>query len=616
MNQNNILMIAPYADMYFMAMQIIDKYHYPIHVIQGNMETLDNICETIKKDRPSVVISRGGTYLLLKKRFPDLILVEVKISSYDILRACMKIKDSDSVIAFLGFSNIILGGNLIGPLLKKKFYSVTLSDRENPEIVASHIEELSKKGVTYFVCDNICYHVAKELGYSAHLVRSEEESLMQYMEEAIRLFNVKINEQLNAKRYQSIVNSVDDGIVFMDNYSKKPLFNNSALRFIDKHHLTQNDFLDLLNANMNISNLEAEVLRLPDGGSMTIQKIPLELGGETAGITIKFQSTSHIQKLEEKIRTQLSQKGLSAKYTFSDILYKSSSMANAVSIAKKYARSESTVLIQAATGTGKELFAQSIHNASPRASHPFVAINCAALPENLLESELFGYAEGAFTGAKKGGKMGLIELAHTGTLFLDEIGDMPTSLQTRLLRVIQEREVMRVGDTKIHPVDIRIIAATNMNLESMVQQGRFRQDLFYRLNILTLHIPSLNERLEDISTLSEKFLAESAASCKKAIKGFDKEAFSSLLNHDYSGNVRELQGIIERACVLADGDYITQADLALPPSSSAPKIAVSSLEDMEQQLLRTTLEECSQNYTKAAKILGISRSTLYRKLKS
>ncbi len=613
MNQKNILMIAPYADMYLMALQIIEKYNYPIHVIQGSMETLESACEAIKEYRPSVVISRGGTYLLLKKRFPDLILVEVKISSYDILRACMKIKDSDNVIAFLGFSNIILGGNLIGPLLKKKFFSVTLSDREKPEIVAAHIEELSQKGVTYFVCDNICYHVAKDLGYSAHLVRSEEESLMQYMEEAIRLLNVKINEQLNAKRYQSIVNSVDDGILFLDNYSKKPLFNNSALHFIDKHHLTVKGFLDLLEPCLNTSNMEAEVIRLPDGGSITIQKLPIELGGETAGITIKFQSTSHIQKLEEKIRTQLSQKGLTAKYRFSDILYKSPAMEKTVNIAKKFAASESTVLIEAATGTGKELFAQSIHNASPRSAHPFVAINCAALPENLLESELFGYAEGAFTGAKKGGKMGLIELAHTGTLFLDEIGDMPVSLQTRLLRVIQEREVMRVGDTKIHPVDIRIIAATNMDLASMVKEGRFRQDLFYRLNILTLHIPSLNERLEDISVLADKFLKESSAACRKTFKGFDKASFSALLNHHYSGNVRELQGIIERACVLAEGEYITQPDLSLPVSS--PKFSSSSLEEMEQELLRSALEECGQNYTKAARQLGISRSTLYRKLK-
>lgn len=249
---------------------------------------------------------------------------------------------------------------------------------------------------------------------------------------------------------------------------------------------------------------------------------------------------SDLENKQYKLRAQLIGKGHKAKYTFEDILGDSVEINKTKDIAKRMAKSDSSILILGESGTGKELFAQAIHNASLRKDYQFVAINCAALPESLLESELFGYEEGAFTGARKGGKPGLFELAHMGTLFLDEIGEMPISLQGRLLRVLQEKEVMRIGGDSIINVDTRIITATNRDLDKLIEKGNFRQDLYYRLNVLTLRIPSLNQRKEDLDILINEFMTEFGSSFELSVP-----TNKLFFGHDWKGNVRELRNYIE-----------------------------------------------------------------------
>lgn len=245
-------------------------------------------------------------------------------------------------------------------------------------------------------------------------------------------------------------------------------------------------------------------------------------------------------KKELRIRKQMIDKKHVAKYNFSMIKGKSKAIENSISIAKRVARSDASVLITGPSGSGKELFAQSIHNASSRHAQPFISVNCGALVDSLLESELFGYEDGAFTGAKKDGRMGLFEQAHNGTLFLDEVGDMPASLQVKLLRVLQEREVVRVGGTKVVPINVRIIAATNRDLKQMVHDGQFRLDLYYRLNVLPLEIPGLNDRRDDIMDIFDSLE-------KKYGYRFilTEEARNAIIYHDYEGNVRELQNLVE-----------------------------------------------------------------------
>ncbi|MCL6635411.1 MAG: sigma 54-interacting transcriptional regulator, partial [Peptococcaceae bacterium] len=290
-------------------------------------------------------------------------------------------------------------------------------------------------------------------------------------------------------------------------------------------------------------------------------------------------------------------------------------------VAVKVARSASTVLLLGESGTGKELFAHAIHNASPRCLGPFVRVNCAALPENLLESELFGYQEGAFTGAKKGGKTGKFELADGGTIFLDEIGDMPLNMQAKILRVLQEREIERVGGSRPVKVDVRVIAATNRNLEEMVRKKQFREDLFYRLNVVTMEIPPLRERVEDIPLLVDFFLKKLARRLGCGRKKMSGDALAVLLHHRWPGNIRELENVLERALNIMEGDTVTPAclpyylvknDLAGAAGQIGP--LKEALEAYEKAILERALALAGGNKLTAARMLSLSKSTFYEKI--
>ncbi len=286
---------------------------------------------------------------------------------------------------------------------------------------------------------------------------------------------------------------------------------------------------------------------------------------------------------------------------------------------EQIAPSESSVLILGETGTGKELVARTIHNLSSRASKRFLAVNCGAFNEELLANELFGHEREAFTGAK-GVKRGLLEAAHGGTVLLDEIGDMPLSMQVKLLRVLQERSLMRVGGTDEAPVDIRVLAATNKNLKQEVEHGAFRQDLFYRLNVITLKVPRLADRKDDILLLAFHFLNRIARAQGKTVKSISDEAATVLLSYEYPGNVRELENIIERAIALANGEIIDSQHLPLDLQQLALKVRCQSgqfvtLEDNERAYVSWVLKQVNGNKTRAAEILGIDRVSLWRKIK-
>ena len=289
-------------------------------------------------------------------------------------------------------------------------------------------------------------------------------------------------------------------------------------------------------------------------------------------------------------------------------------------IIQKIAPTAATVLITGESGTGKEVVAREIHKCSSVKDGPFIAINIGGVPENLLESELFGYEKGAFTGASQR-KTGLFELASGGTLFLDEIGDMPLSLQVKILRVLQEKKITRLGGTEPMPINARIIAATNKNLEKMVGEGRFREDLFYRLNVVRIHIPPLRERRSDIPVLAAYIIARYGKEMGLHITGFTPEALEMLKNHDFYGNVRELENIIERAMIFADSELIGTGDLDLRSSlqrktapSLVPDVEALSLRDMERNAIIRALQRWEGNRTRAADELGISRRTLINKI--
>jgi PAS domain S-box-containing protein len=355
--------------------------------------------------------------------------------------------------------------------------------------------------------------------------------------------------------------------------------------------------------NLMVHIITADGVEIP----VSISTSPLrDKQGQLVGGVETFRDLRQVEHLRKQ---------LESTYTFADIISKSDEMRQVLDLLPTVAKSESTVLILGESGTGKELVARAIHDLSGRARGPFVAINSAGIPETLIESELFGHEAGAFTGAVKA-RPGRFALASGGTLFLDEIGDLPLLLQSKLLRVLQERTYEPVGGTKTREADVRIVAATNRDLGAMVEQGQFRSDLFYRINVIPLTLPPLRERLQDVPLLVDHFVGRFSAVQDKQIIGVSPEALGLLMAHNYPGNVRELENIVEHGVVLCPGSMIKKEHLprSLNPQP-LPLLAAGSLEDFERQFILAALAQNDNNRLATAKQLGIHKTTLFRRIR-
>ncbi|WP_338752132.1 sigma-54 interaction domain-containing protein [Bacillus sp. FJAT-52991] len=374
------------------------------------------------------------------------------------------------------------------------------------------------------------------------------------------------------------------------------------------------------------------------GNEMIANRYPLYINGELVGAvgTVMFRNSEDWMAYSEKVQPFLEElkyykkkfeKELKSKYSFDDLIGENNAFKEAKKLAQRVAGSQSSVLLMGPSGTGKELFAHAIHGASQRAAFPFVRVNSAAIPEQLLESELFGYEEGAFTGAKKGGKKGKFELAHRGTIFLDEVGDMPLPMQSKLLRVLQEKEIERVGGQRAIPIDVRVIAATHRNLEEMVHKGEFRQDLYYRLNVMKIDIPSLKKRKEDLPAIAHMLLKKLAKTFSREQLAISSEVINRLLLHSWPGNVRELENVLERAVNVLDGTkiylhhlplYLQEEPLVTQAAQQEERPIVplkQTLALAERSALEQALKKAENNKVEAAKLLGIGKTSLYDKCK-
>ncbi|MCD6296955.1 MAG: sigma 54-interacting transcriptional regulator, partial [Deltaproteobacteria bacterium] len=330
------------------------------------------------------------------------------------------------------------------------------------------------------------------------------------------------------------------------------------------------------------------------------------IGGELIGGVATFRDLRQVEKLRKKIEKN---------YSFEDIISKNKKIRKILGILPTIAVSESSVLITGETGTGKELFARALHNLSGRTGKAFIAVNCGGFPETLIESELFGYEAGAFTGATKA-KPGRFGLAEGGTLFLDEIGDLPPLLQVKLLRVLQEKAYEPLGGVQTRKADVRIVAATNRDLEAMVAEGTFRQDLYYRINVMKLEIPPLRDRMEDVPLLIDHFLAHFSTLHNKDIDSISPQALNVLMNYDYPGNVRELDNIIEHGCVLCQGSLITEGYLPDWVRPARENLGAGlTLEEVEKQFIISVLKKNNWNRLATARELKIHKTTLFRKIK-
>ncbi|OUO38292.1 ArsR family transcriptional regulator [Megamonas hypermegale] len=434
------------------------------------------------------------------------------------------------------------------------------------------------------------------------------------------------------EKYQQmdiIFNTINEGIVIANNKSEIIYINKAAISILkvdDKSIIGETiskalPFCKLLSKTLFTGKkyLHHEVYAEEYNNHYMVSSQPiLDENGNLFGGVAVIRDMKTVRQIYQKITGQPST-------SFNDIIHQSQIMEELILSAQHYASSNSTILIRGETGSGKELFARAIHNASSRRNNIFLAINCTAIPDTLLESELFGYEEGTFTGANKGGKLGLFELACDGTLFLDEIGDISSTLQAKLLRVLQEHTVRRIGGSREIPINVRIISATNRNLEEMVQNDMFRQDLYYRLNVIPLYLPPLRERREDIALLANYLFNSTVSDINPSVKTLSPEAIKKLESYDYPGNVRELSNIIERAINMARKPVITPDDIVFSTQNQSVNTnnydnkiidfnLNAAVKNTEKRIIREALKEFNSS-RKLGAALGISHTSIIRKMK-
>ncbi|QQE76198.1 sigma 54-interacting transcriptional regulator [Brevibacillus composti] len=441
-------------------------------------------------------------------------------------------------------------------------------------------------------------------------------------------------------QFKELVEQLYDGIVMCDKNGIITMINKSYCDFLGTtieeaigRHITE--VIENTRMHVVIKTGKAEIDQLMRIGDreIIVSRMPLKEGDETVGALGKvvFSDLRELRSIVERYNIMERQldfyrqelkRMVGAKYSFAHIMAEHPLMKDAVQMAKRIAQTKSSVLILGESGTGKELFAHAIHEESNRSEGAFVRVNCAAIPKDLMEAELFGYEEGAFTGAKKGGKPGKIELANQGTLFLDEIGDMPLDMQAKLLRVLQEREVERIGATRPISVDIRVIAATHRPLEKLIKEGEFREDLYYRLNVFMISLPPLRVQGQTILTLADGLIKKLNAELYTNVTGISERVKDIFLAHPWPGNLREMNNVLERAVQLAEDGVLEPEHLppylldkqVLRGSDSISLDLEAELAKTEKRVLEAALAQCEGNKVQAAQLLGIHRASLYRKL--
>lgn len=637
-----IAFILPYKELAQRALYVAQEHDERIIVEMGLLEESIDVAKRLEaKNDVKVIIARGGTALILKEEAEvRSTIVELDITEYDLIVALMEAKQYGDRIGFVGFSNMLQRIERLASLFQVDLIKKVL---ERTAQTPNFLEEI-KDSVDVIIGGVITNRWSKIKNINTILIDSTNETIRRSIRDAYTVLEIFYEEKKKRKEIQMILNLFKDGIIGLDieeriTYINAVAANMLSVKIEEALHqpirtiFPQSDLPLVLKTGREKENRIKEI----KGRIVHSNGAPIVIEGNVVGAMEILQDVSTIEKMEKKIREEIYAKGHYAKYTFDDLLGASKRMGKVLERAKKFSQVDSSILIYGETGTGKELLAQSIHNASARKNDPFVAVNCAALPEDLLESELFGYVEGAFTGARKGGKRGLFELAHRGTIFLDEVSEMTPKLQSRLLRVIEEQEVRRIGDDQVILVNLRLIAASNKELMYMIRENRFRKDLYYRLNVLTIQIPPLRERLDDIDSIAPFFAQLLGAKLGKPASSISPQGLSLLKEQSWPGNIRELRNILERAVVLCneetisfdllkdllevkEGHFLEEIQSGEERGEDSLKNLLKGLDlkellqSLEQMIIRDSLEKNRGNITKTAQELGLHRSTVWRKL--
>lgn len=628
-----ICLISPTEDLARRAKKLVARRGMDVRVEVAELEAAVSLARRLLAEDDYLFISRRGTRDLLRKSL-KIQVVNIPGEASDYIPAIQQLRGEQGLIAFFSFEEDISNElRTICYLLHLKMKHYCFSDSLGCQAA---VQQAVADGAAWGLGGVVSERFAKHCDLAYLRVESSDASILHALDTAQQLYitqqeNARQQEQLQIQleRYQNILDYTHDAIIAIDEKGRISTTNQIAEQMLQP---AQPPFVgrpvEEVLPNTHMTNVlhtgEAEIGQMMNihGTLVSTNRVPIRVGGQVKGVVATFQDIKTLQTAERNIRIKLHEKGLVAKYRFSDILGRSPAIRDAKRLSENFADAQFTVMLYGETGTGKEMFAQSIHNASPRRDGPFVAINCTALNRNLLESELFGYADSSFTGARRGGKAGLFETAHGGTVFLDEIGELPLEFQAPLLRVLQEKEVRRVGDDTVIPVDIRIIGATNRNLLQLVEEGKFRRDLYYRLNVLSVLVPPLRERGDDYLEIARCIYERVLPQHTEEEETVFLRVLDRYRSYAWPGNVRELTNLVERVSLLLHRGSREEEVVQLlnvqwqetPPA--APLVPGSAPALLDREAVQEALRRNGGNLSRTAKTLGVSRSTLYRRLHS
>ncbi|MBI5925932.1 MAG: propionate catabolism operon regulatory protein PrpR [Aquabacterium sp.] len=626
-----------------------------VDVLDMGFEQAVGRIRDMQAQRPiDVVVSAGSNGAYLRQHL-DMPVVLVKVGGFDVMQALARARRVSPSIGLVTYEGMAPDLAPFAELLDMGLVQRTYRTEDDAQAC---VQELKHMGVQALVGPGLVADLADQAGLAGVFLYSTD-AVREALEDAVEVARAARIELAKRERLNTILAQLSDGVIAVDQSERIQTLNPTMAQWLGvaPHAWLGRKLTEVcpelsLLATLRMGTQELEKIERVKGKALIVNRMPIMEQGVLTGAVLTCQDPISIQRVDRHIRTRIKPNTPGTRYELKQFLGDSAAVLHIRQVALSCARSQATVLLIGESGTGKELIAQGIHMASDRRDMPFVAVNCAAVSESLLESELFGYEEGAFTGARRGGKIGLFEAAHNGTLFLDEVGEMPFSLQTRLLRVLQEREVLRVGGTEPTPVNVRVIAATHQALREQVDKGLFRLDLYYRLNILRVDVPPLRERLQDIGpiahALHRKLCARLAIEPRETSRLMDA-LIEQAQGYGWPGNVRELENLIERVMAYAGAQTAVQAMGAqqvstflfaavpelfdsrrgTPASAPAcgPGVDATSLSDQAAQrkqrvaqaeraeILRV-MADCAGDRALASQMLGISRTTLWRKLKS
>lgn len=628
---SRIVCVSPYKDISLLVQTTAEEIGMDIEVYEaiigdsGWLGDSQNVKTRFDEGGIDVVISRGGTALQLARSY-DYPIVTITSGPLDLIECCKKARSiSNNLVITTAVP--LLGINLLEDVLGVTITEIVIEEVAELEV---QIANLAQDGDYCIIGGGLSITYAKKYGVPYVFLHTSRDTVCDALLRAKELAKLRHDVNRRASRLQAILECTNEGIVAIDDRGIIDIFNGAAekimgIKSMDALGKSVTDVIPNTQLNEVLIDRQVQINEIQNIGNTSIvaSRVPIVERERVVGAVATFQEASNITKTEYKIREVERNRRFYAKHTLSDILGGSQIINMKKNMAQRFALSDMTVFIYGPSGTGKELFAQGIHRASKRAKGPFVAVNCGALPEALLESELFGYAEGAFTGAKRKGKPGLFELAHEGTIFLDEVDAMQVDVQRRLLRVLQEREIFRIGGDRVIPVDIRVIAATNKLPQDLLDEGAIREDLFYRLNVLRLDLPPLTNRKEDIPFLCKEFVPEDKRLETLPIL---ENVMPYIMNYSWPGNIRELYNFIRRLTFFSDF-YDSSASMNEFLLNVAPEIfnlmhdgddngnLKQHMRNLEEHKIIEAIKN-TNTLVEAASQLGIGKTTLWRKMKN